>query len=253
MRIGIVVLATRGYFPLGIRFIKRFMQFYKRDKTIIFYFFSDLNPKEYLPDNYNFVEYIHTTNNNWEEGTDMKFPCIMNLENRDVDYLFYFDADTNVDKPFDENWFLGDMVGGQHYNDQGSMLTEGRPFERNSRSKAYIPHDTGLPQMYFLGAFFGGTKNKMIAFCKVMRSYQLADREWGYEPGVNDESYINCEFHFNPPEKIVLSKDFKFIVSCKGGIGDPRYMDLDVEQIKLELKAARNFPINIQSGKVSIE
>ena len=252
MRIGVVVLATNAYFVLGVRFVKRFMQFYKGREKIKFFFLSDVNPHDYLPDDID-VEYIYTSNSNWVDGTNLKFISIIGLENRkvdvNVDYLFYFDADTNVDKPFTEEWFLGNMVGGQHYGDQTWML-ENKPYDRNPKSKAYIPKDTTLPQMYFYGAFFGGTKDNMISFCKKMREYQLADKAWGYEPGVNDESYINREFHFNPPEKIVLSNEFKFLISDKGGIGETRNMRLDVSKIKADLLKNRSNNINIQGNKV---
>ena len=254
MKIGIVILATNAYSVLGIRFIKRFMQFYKGEKEIIFFLFSDTDPEEYLPEDRKYkVNYIHTTNNTWVDGTNLKFTSILKLADKDVDYLVYFDADTNIDKEFTEDWFIGESVGGQHYGDQNHMLTEGRPFEKNPRSKAYIPHDTSLPQMYFYGAFFSFSKERMMKFCELMISYQKADREWGYEPGVNDESYINREFHYNPPEKTVMCKDFKFLVSDKGGIGDPRYMDLDVSKIKQDLLLHRNDNINIQNGKVIVE
>jgi len=118
MNIGIVVLATNAYFVLGIRFIKRFMNFYKGDKNITFYFFSDNNPKNYIPDNID-VEYFHVTNNNWVDGTNLKFTSILSIKDKlKSDYLFYFDADTNVNKDFIEDWFIGDLVGGQHYGDE---------------------------------------------------------------------------------------------------------------------------------------
>lgn len=252
MKIGIVTLATNAYFVLGVRFIKRFMQFYKGSADITFFFFSDISPMDYLPDTlppqYE-VDYIHTTNKNWVEGTNLKFTSILTLKDRDVDYIFYFDADTNVDKDFTEEWFLGDSVAGQHFGDQDWMKTV-KGYERNPRSKAYVPRDTKLPQVYTYGAFWGGKKEWVMSFCTTMLEWQKADRAWHYEPGTNDEAYSNAYFHFNPPSKLVLCKDFKFLISDKGGIGDPRYMDLDVSHIKLLLKAAKNFPINIQNGKV---
>jgi len=248
-RIGIVVLCTNAYFVLGVRFVKRFMHFYKGDSDIIFYMFTDTNPKDYLPDDIHY-EYIHLKNKSWIDGTNSKFTSIISLEDRDVDYLFYFDADTNVNQPFTEEWFLGDMVGGQHYGDQGWMK-EKKGFDRNPRSKAYVPFDTTLPQTYFYGAFFGGNKKNMVEFCKLMRSYQLADKEWGYEPGVNDESYINREFHFNRPSRVVPCTEFKFAISDKGGIGETRSMNLDVSQMMKDLKEFKDNNINIQEGKVT--
>jgi len=247
-KIGIVILCTNAYFVLGIRLVKRFMHFYKGNEEIIFYLFTDIDPKDYLPDNIKY-EYIHTTNKSWTEGTNLKFVSILSLENMDVDFLFYFDADTNVDKDFTEEWFLGNSVAGQHYGDQGWMK-EKKGFDRNPRSKAYVPLDTKLPQMYYYGAFWGGTKEWTLNFCKLMLEWQKADKEWGYEPGVNDESYSNCYFHFNPPEKVVLCTNFKFLISDKGGIGETRRINLDVEKIKEDLRNKKNELININNGKV---
>lgn len=248
MKIGIVILATNSYFVLGVRFIKRFMHFYQGKEEIKFFFFSDRDPKDYLPDNTNNVEYIFASNKSWVDGTNMKFSSILSLQDRDIDYIYYFDADTNVNQPFTEEWFIGDMVGGQHYGDQ-SWMKEKKGYDRNPKSKAYIPLDTPLPQMYYYGAFFGGRKERVIEFCNTLREWQKADKLWGYEPGVNDESYIQKYFHYNPPTA-VLCKDFKFAISDKGGIGETRRMDLDVSSILEEMRRLRNDKINITGGKI---
>lgn len=250
-KIGIVILCTNAYFVLGVRFVKRFMHFYKGKEDIVFFLFTDTDPKDYLPEGIKY-EYIHASNRNWTEGTNMKFTSILSLENRDVDFLFYFDADTNVDKDFTEEWFLGNSVAGQHYADQ-SWMKEKKGFDRNPRSKAYIPFDTKLPQMYYYGAFWGGTKEWTLNFCKLMLEWQKADKTWGYEPGVNDESYSNCYFHFNPPEKVVLCTNFKFLISDKGGIGETRIPSLNITNLKKGLQENKDKLINIQHGKLIVE
>lgn len=250
-KIGIVILCTNAYFILGIRFVKRFMYFYKGGGDITFFLFTDTDPKEYLPEGIKY-EYIHTSHKDWRDGTNAKFTSILSLENRDIDFYFYFDADTNVDKDFTDEWFLGNSVAGQHYGDQGHMLKEGRPFERNPRSKAYIPFDTPLYQVYLYGAFWGGSKEWVMNFCRTMMEWQKADKSWGYEPGVNDESFSNAYFHYNPPEKIVLCKDFKFLISDKGGIGETRRTNLDISKIKKELRENKDKLVDIQYGKLVV-
>lgn len=250
--IGIVVLCTNSYFVLGVRFIKRFMQYYKGDYNITFYFFSDTDPTDYLPDNID-VEYFYTTNNSWVDGTNLKFSSILSIGDRlKSDYIFYFDADTNVNNDFTEEWFLGDSVAGQHYGDQ-SWMKDKKGYERNPRSKAYVPEDTKLEQFYFYGAMWGFSALNAIEFCKTMLEWQLADKEWGYEPSVNDESFSNCYFHYNPPTKVVYCKDFAFAISDKGGIGETRRMDLDVSKIKDGLLLNKNNNINIQNGILTHE
>lgn len=246
MKIGIVILATNAYFVLGVRFIKKFMQHYKGGHQVTFYFFSDTDPEDYLPDNIQY-EYYPTRNTSWVDGTNLKFTSVMKLEDCDADYLFYFDADTNIDKDFTEEWFLGDSVGGQHYGDQ-SWMKEVKNFDRNSMSKAYVPYDTKLPQMYYYGAFFGGTKDWMLNFCKLMKEWQMEDKKINYEPGVNDESYINCYFHYTPPSKVVATQDFKFLISDKGGLRETRNTGLDVEDIRNKLLIWKDDNIDIING-----
>lgn len=251
MNIGIVILATNSYFVLGIRFIKKFIHHYKGEHDITFYFFSDTDPKEALPDCVD-VKYNYLRNETWTDGTNLKFKSIISLE-KDLksNYLFYFDADTNVSTPFTEEWFIGDMVGGQHFGDQ-NFMKEVKGYDRNPQSQAYVPFDTELPQMYFYGAFFGGKSDKMIEFCKVLKNYQDIDKLIPYEPGVNDESYINKEFHYNPPSKVVANENFMFGISDKGGIGETRNMNLNVDELKKELFLNKEKLINIASGKIEI-
>lgn len=247
--IGIVILATNAYFVLGVRFIKKFMHHYKGESKITFYFFSDTDPSEYLPNDVNvvFKKAAHTS---WVEGTNSKFLSIISLENDDVDYLYYFDADTNVSKDFTEEWFLGDLVGGEHYGNRG-WLANGAGFDRFEKSKAYVPYDSPLPYTYHYGAFFGGKKDRVIKFCKTLREWQLEDKKIPYEPGVNDESYINKYFHYNPPMTVPCEK-FMFDISDKGGIGETRNMKLNIEDLKKSMLDCKDRIYNIANGMVKI-
>lgn len=242
--IGIVVICTNAYFILGIRFIKRFMHFYIGKNKIKFFIFSDTCPEAYLP-NIDF-KYFNVKHNNWNEGTNSKFSNIINLENEECDYLYYFDADTNIKNNFSENWFLGELVGGEHYGNN-TFMQRNKPFDRNEKSKAYVPLDTTLPQMYYYGAFFGGTKENVISFCKILKFNQEEDRKIKHEPCWNDESYINQYFHFNPP-KAVKNSEFAFIVSDKGGIGETRNSKTNIEKYKDEILKNRHQIFDISGG-----
>jgi len=245
--IGIVILATNAYFILGIKFIKKFTHHYKGDKNITFYFFSDTDPKPYLPDNVD-VEYYYEQHNNWIEGTNSKFKDIISLSNCKSDYLYYFDADTNVSRDFTEEWFLGDLVGGEHYGNR-DWLKNGAGFDRNPQSKAYVPLDSNLPYTYYYGAFFGGTKNKVINFCSILREWQLEDQKISYEPGCNDETYINTYFHFNPPYTVPCDK-FAFDISDKGGIGETRNTSLNINHHKITLLENKDKLFDISNNNI---
>jgi hypothetical protein len=229
-KIGIVILATNAYFVLGIRFMKKFIHHYKGDSSITFHFFSDTDPKPYLSDGFN-VEWYYDKHDSWVDGTNSKFINIISLENSDRDYLIYFDADTNVCRDFTEDWFIGETVGLEHFGNNGWMK-EVKGYDRNPKSKAYVPHNTPLFQMYYHGCLFGGVKDKIIEVCKLLRQNQLDDKKIPYEPCVNDESYINQYYHYNPPTRIVLLNEYMFDVSDKGGIENIRNVNLDIEIYK---------------------
>lgn len=250
MKIGIVILATNAYFILGIRFIKRFLHYYRGTNTITFYFFSDDNPIPYLSNDIN-CQYYHQQHSSWVAATNSKFQNIINIQNdlKNVDYIYYFDADTNINAPFTEEWFLGTMVGGEHYGNR-TFLKNGVGFDKNPKSKAYVPENTVLPRTYYYGAFFGGSTDRVIEFCNILRNNQLEDKKIPYEPGVNDESYINQYFHFNPPSLTVPTENFKFLISDKGGIGETRNTSLNIENYKKILLDNPTRIFDIQNGKI---
>ena len=247
MKIGITIIATNAYFPLGIRFIKKFKHYYKGDFEIIFFFFSDKNPLDFT--NTDGVIWIKQNHNSWLEATNSKFNNILSIKDN-VDYLYYFDADTNINSDFTEQWFLGDIVGGEHFGNNDWMKNE-KPYDRNPKSMCYIPKDTKLKQTYYYGAFFGGKYDKVIDFCTILKNNQQIDKKNNYEPGVNDESYINHYFHYNPPSKI-KTKDFKFIVSDKGGIEKTREVSLDVTNLNQKIKENKNKLFEITNGELIV-
>lgn len=250
MKIGIVILATNAYFILGIRFMKKFMHHYKGAAEITFFFFSDEDPAPYMPNNINVV-YRQDKHTCWTDGTNSKFRNIISLEPElQVDYLYYFDADTNVSKAFTESWFIGDMVGGEHFGNRG-FLKDGRGMDKNIMSRAYVPPDHP-PYTYYYGAFFGGRTANMITFCKTLRDNQLADKLINYEPGVNDESYIQQYFHFNPPTLTVSTENFAFDISDKGGLGETRRVGLDISEHKKELLLHKDKTIEVRNNKIII-
>lgn len=257
-KIGIVIVCTNAYFVLGIRFVKQFMHHYKGKNTIHFYLFTDTDPKPYVaPSLANKITFIPTTHANWQEGTNSKFANFLQLQQdaaaAALNHLFYFDADTNVTADFTEEWFMGDIVAGEHYNNiykNAEGLPADKPFDRNPLSAAYVPFATPLPQMYYYGAFFGGTTDNMMAFCNTLCTHQAADRAMGYEPVWNDESYINQHFHYHPPTKVVLTHKFPFVVSDKGGLENTRDVHLDVQYYKDKMLQNPTQLINLQNEEI---
>lgn len=248
--IGIVILATNAYFVLGINFIKKFVHHYKGYSKITFYFFSDTDPKDYLPEDID-VKFTYQVHDSWLNGTNSKFSNILSLENCDSDYLIYFDADTSVSRDFTEDWFIGETVGLEHFGNNGWMK-ENKGYDRNPQSKAYVPLDTPLFQMYYHGCLFGGKKDKIVEVCKVLYNNQLEDKKINYEPGVNDESYINQYYHYNPPALTVYLSEYMFNVSDKGGIQNSRDVDMNLDDLKADMLANRDNLYDLINGKLVV-
>lgn len=245
MNIGIVVIATNAYFILGLRFIQKFKKYYTGNSKITFYFFSDTDPKDYT--DIENVIYFKTYHNNWQDGTNSKFKNILETK-ADADYLYYFDSDTNVERDFDESWFIGDMVGGEHYANR-DVMKDKKAYDRNPKSEAYIPYETSLEQIYYYGAFFGGKTSNVMKFAQLMTEWQAKDRSIGYEPAVNDESYINRYFHYYKP-KVVPSDQFAFLISDKGGLGDTRFVTLDIEDKKKIIKENKGKDFDLKNNQL---
>lgn len=247
MKISIYIIGTNNYFPLALRFIRKFDKFYTGEYQIEYLLFTDQkNVFDFLPTDTTIdIKLFHTEHENWRQGTNSKFKNIIdNIDKIDSDYIFYFDADTSVEKPFNEQWFLGNIVGGQHFNN----LTHTIPsFERRKESKAYIPLDTDRPQIYYYGAFFGGKKDEVFIMCKKLYEFQYQDSLINLEPIWNDESYINHYFHYNS-HKMILSKDFEFLVSHKGGL-ETRNTKVD-NSILEKIKACKNLDWDIINGEI---
>ena len=250
-----MILATNLYVPLGVRLIKNLNQYYEGTMPLNIYVYSDQNFFQFLPDGIENVFWIPESHNDWQEATNSKFKNIKKIINifglKDQDYLFYLDADTDVIKSFNEKEIVSDLVGAEHFHQymwagDGSKM----PFDRYPKSKSYISPKSKLTAIYFQGAFFGGKIEYVRLFCDTLMLWQSADREINYEPGVNDESYINKFFHVTPPSRAILYDDFPFKASCKGGISGQRRPISTNDEILEQLIKLKNKAITIRDGNI---
>lgn len=242
---GVIVFGTNNYSPLGLRFIHKYLRYAKDADQTLFYFFSDIDPSEYLKDHESTkVIWKKTYNNDWLQAVNNRFVEVVNLElYPSIECIYHFDADTNIDKPFEFPKVDG-IIAGEHFGNS-TYMGDDKHFDRNPASTAYVPKDTKLEQMYYLGAFWGGSPNKVKNMCRTLISWQQQDKMINYEPRVNDESYLNKYFHYNKPDYTVLSKHFPLLSSCKGGIANSRHIEKDLTMRLLEdiRKAQGNWDI----------
>ncbi|MFN9303032.1 MAG: hypothetical protein ACK6DA_09710 [Candidatus Kapaibacterium sp.] len=247
--IGIMITATNNYFPLGLRFVHRYLRFSKQAEETLFFFFSEKDPSEYLKQHESTkVIWIKTEHSNWLEGVNNRFKNTIDFVfGKNIDYIYNIDSDTNFDKSFELPKVNG-IVAGEHFGNN-SWMKDRKNYDRNPQSMSYVPENTQLPQMYYLGAFWGGEVSKVKEMCATLYFWQVQDKTINYEPGVNDESYLNKYLHYNPPNYTILYKDFPMMISCKGGIQNIRYNNpAQIEKLLKDIKIANNW--NILNGVV---
>lgn len=240
-----VVLATNSYLPLGIRLYKNLCRYFQGDFHVNMVVNRD--PSPFLSDRFlHNISFSADNNTSWVDCMYLKFKWMLATEAK---FIYYLDADTNLNKTVNKSLFCNSeyqLVGAEHFNNR-SVMKDIKNYERNKISQAYIPVTTSLPQMYYQGAFFGGQKENIDVFCKTILDWKAKDKAINFEPGVNDESYINKFFHYNQPKTLHL-EEFPFIVSCKGGINNSRNVKNPWDE--QGLMNNRDNYINIRDGKV---
>jgi hypothetical protein len=147
MTIHIVVICTNKYFNLGIRLINNFNTYYNGNQKIIYHVFTDKIPDKFINKDIEY-KYYPTIHRTWQDGANSKFNSILRIINEndnsmDDNYIYYLDADTHINKYFNEDIFLGDLVGAEHFDNESRMKYI-KDYDRNILSKAYIPYDTPL-------------------------------------------------------------------------------------------------------------
>lgn len=210
-KICIFLIATNYYFPLGVRFMNRWSKLYSGDLETEFHFYSETDPREYVDsDKVNVVyEYMSTTN--WSEADVSRIYEIVKLKNHDTDYIYIFDADTNINENFDESSFIGDLVGFEHQF--GAKL-----FDGNKLSSCWIPATE--EDIWYQTCLIGGTKNEMIEMCEATLPWIDMDQTIGYTPQWIAERYFNKYLFYKKPSRSITYKTIPFFMSDKGSTSE---------------------------------
>ena len=120
MVLYIVVICTNKYYSLGTRLASNISKYYKGTMEITVNLFTNKNPLDELKEFTNIkFNYYPTKHTNWQSGVNSKFITLlttMDTNNLSADdYIFFMDADTNIVNNFDEQSFIGDLVGIEHF------------------------------------------------------------------------------------------------------------------------------------------
>jgi hypothetical protein len=112
------------------------------------------------------------------------------------DYVYFFNSNMRIIKPVSEDIFpdsyesgLVGVIHPGHYNHNPVRF----PYERNPRSKAYIPHKYNSYK-YYMGGMFGGVAESFLRLSERCAEWIRDDLKSGIVAVYHDESHLNRYF-----------------------------------------------------------
>lgn len=206
-KICIFITATNYYFPLGLRFMNRWSHLYTGELETEFHFYSEVDPSEYIDSNKINVVYEYMSTKNWSEADVSRIYEIAKLDNHETDYIYVFDADTNISGNFNEDLFIGDLVGFKHQF--GAKL-----FDQNKLSACWIPATDN--DIWYQTCLIGGNKKEMLDMCQATLPWINQDNIIGYTPQWIAEKYFNKYLFYKKPSRVIDVNSVPFLMSDKG-------------------------------------
>lgn len=195
--VGLCIMATGRYAALAQQLISSARTYFCRHHTVTYFVFTDGTIAQ--ADD---IKTIYQEKLGWPFDTLLRFEVY--LKNRaaleDMDYVFATDADMLFVADVGDE-ILSDRVATVHPGFVGNCGTP----ERNSISQAYIAQ--GVPNSYFAGGFYGGTRDAFFHLIERCAANIRIDLEKKYVAIWHDESHLNRYFVDFPPTKI-LSPDY---------------------------------------------
>lgn len=246
MRVAILYVCTGKY----IKFWEEFYQSAERhfmpgaDERHYFVFTDQSFPEQNSPH----VTRIEQANLGWPDNTLKRYHMFMRVEEQlsKFDYLYFFNA----------NCVFRQDVGTEFLPDRQDQLVVVRhpgqvnhsiaqvPYERNPRSRAYIP--VGQGQYYVCGGVNGGSSQAFLALSRSVQQAVDDDIRDGVVAEWHDESHLNRYIIDHP--HCVRSAGYCYPQNWK--LAEPKYIEVRDKKLlggteKLRALGTRNQPENM--------
>lgn len=194
-KVGILYICTGQYKVFWPEFYESAERYFLKNSEVHYFVFTDADSVEYQNEN-NRVHVIQQEAYDWPYSTLLRFSIFLSAQEqlRKCDYLFFFNANAQINVPVCEANFLpreekGErLLGVLHpgfYNKEKYEYT----YDRNPRCSAYIPYWKG--NIYICGGINGGKTEAFLEMCDVLNSRINSDLKKGIIPEWHDESQIN--------------------------------------------------------------
>ena len=211
MRIAILYICTGKYNQF-------FSNFYKSCEQ---YFFHNTAEKEYFvfTDDFSIanepnVHLYHKECQGFPMDSLLRFEQFLRVKDELIkfDYVYFFNASALFLRAVGEELLPKDgtlyVAGVWNQNLKQSFFL---PYERNKKSKAYIPPHDG-PYVYFGGFFNGGNAKAYVDMADELALNTQKDLKDGIIAKVHDESHLNHYLHYHPctalPTSYIIPEEF---------------------------------------------
>ena len=195
-------------------------EFLFKNHNVHFFVYSDASEINY-EDNDD-VTKLFAQSSKWPISVCDKFAILLSGKKfyKDFDYLFHFNINMKFIAPIGDE-ILPDKDNGylcacEWINHKLKGVVDNFPYERNSRSLAYIPYGEG--SHYFMSGAFGGRTKEYIEMCSEIEDNIRRDFQDGIIAIWHDESHFNkYMLNKNPlimPSGYIIPENWK-IKSCK--------------------------------------
>lgn len=190
MNIAILYICTGKYSAFFQDFYNSCENFFLRNHTKEYFVFTDQTNHTH----YKNVNIIYQKDLGWPGNTLFRFKMFNSITDRliNFDYIYFFNANTLFLEEITDSEFIPSIndsyligLSWQHIYQNKNKF----PYERNSKSKAFIPINEGT--YYFQGGILGGRKLEFLKMSNILA--QNIDNDYSNNIiAINhDESHLN--------------------------------------------------------------
>ena len=188
--VAVLYIATGKYIVFWENFYKQTEKYFLPRHKKTYFLFTDHDDLK-VPEN---VVKIHQDQLPWPYVTFKRFHFFEGIEKelKKFDYVYFLNGTMLPTKEIHEEIFPTKEQGVMVTLHPGYWSAKNKrfPYDRNPKSKAYIPNGHGIH--YFMGGFNGGTSEAFLKLIKTCREWSDIDMKNNQMPAWHDESMLNA-------------------------------------------------------------